>query len=434
MYKKSDFLTVNARMALYLKHNSVEGRGIADSKTRTKKILREAGVGVPRKIKIFSNTNSPERFKWEDLLGNFVIKPVSGFGGEGILVIRKRGKWAGEWVDMTGNVHTSAEFKMHCQEILAGRFSLHRRPDRVLLEERVKIHPKFLRFARVGTPDVRVIVYNKIPVMAMLRIPTGESGGKSNLQQGAMGLGIDMVSGITTYGVIGKGKFIKKLRDYRKKKLIKVNGIKIPLWKRILETAVEAQKAIPSLGFMGVDVVLDKELGPLVLEVNARPGLSIQICNRAGLKKRLERVADLRTRSTEHAIKISQSLFGESFVDKVKESDGKKIVLNALETISIKGKGKQKEVVRAKIDTGAYRSSIDESLAKKLGLLEKDNVLYYRNYRSALGRHKGRPVIAIKYWMKGKKIISLANVANRSRVRTKFLVGRRDLDGFLVKT
>ena len=91
-------------------------------------------------------------------------------------------------------------------------------------------------------------------------------------------------------------------------------------------------------------------------------------------------------------------------------------------------------MVRAKIDTGAYRSSIDESLAKKLGLLEKDNVLYYRNYRSALGRHKGRPVIAIKYWMKGRKIISLANVANRSRVRTKFLVGRRDLDGFLVKT
>lgn len=264
MYKKSDFLTINARMALYLKYNSAEGRAIADSKTRTKKILREAGVGVPRKIKIFSKESSLEKFKWENLLGNFVIKPVSGFGGEGILVIRKRGKWAGEWVDMTGNTYTSAELKMHCQEILAGRFSLHRRPDRVLLEERVKIHPKFLRFARVGTPDIRVIVYNRIPVMAMLRIPTDESGGKSNLQQGAMGLGIDMVSGITTYGVMGKNKFIKKLRDYRKKKLIKVNGIKIPLWKKILETAVEAQKAIPSLGFMGVDVVLDKELGPLV--------------------------------------------------------------------------------------------------------------------------------------------------------------------------
>jgi alpha-L-glutamate ligase-like protein len=434
MYKKSDFLTINARMALYLKYNGGEGRAIADSKIRTKRFLKEAGVGVPRMIKIFSRTESLEKFRWERLTGNFVIKPVSGFGGEGILVIRKRGKWAGEWVDMTGNIYSTAQLKMHCQEILEGRFSMHKRPDRVLLEERIRIHPKFLRFARVGTPDVRVIVYNGVPVMAMLRIPTEESGGKSNLQQGAMGLGIDMASGITTYGVIGKSKYIKKLMDHRKKKLIKVNGIKIPFWKKILETAVESQKAIPELGFMGVDVVLDKEMGPMVLEINARPGLSIQICNKAGLRKRLERVADLKVRSTEHAINIAQSLFGEGFVDRVKEEDGKAVVLNALETIKIKGKGKQREMVRAKVDTGAYRSSIDESLAKKMGLLEGDNVLYYRHYRSSLGREKRRPVIAIRYWMRGKKVTSLANVANRSRMRAKFLVGRRDLEGFLVKT
>jgi hypothetical protein len=35
-------------------------------------------------------------------------------------------------------------------------------------------------------------------------------------------------------------------------------------------------------------VVLDAHYGPLMLELNARPGISIQIANRAGLRHRLE--------------------------------------------------------------------------------------------------------------------------------------------------
>ena len=44
------------------------------------------------------------------------------------------------------------------------------------------------------------------------------------------------------------------------------------------------------LGYQGVDIVLDKDMGPLILELNARPGLNIQIANRAGLLLRLEAV------------------------------------------------------------------------------------------------------------------------------------------------
>ena len=133
-----------------------------------------------------------------------------------------------------------------------------------------------------------MIVYNKVPVMAMLRVPTEKSSGKANLQQGAIGLGIDLATGITTYGIEGKGTEITKIYDYGKKKRRKVNGIKIPFWREILLTAIQCQKTIGDLGFLGVDVVLDKERGPMVLEVNARPGLSIQICNKAGLKARIE--------------------------------------------------------------------------------------------------------------------------------------------------
>lgn len=56
---------------------------------------------------------------------------------------------------------------------------------------------------------------------------------------------------------------------------------------------------LTGLGYVGVDMVLDKNLGPLILELNARPGLAIQIANFRGLEPRLQYVEnnykDLKT-------------------------------------------------------------------------------------------------------------------------------------------
>lgn len=427
------FLTKNERNKFYLRKNSVKGRSIADSKLRTKKILGEAGVGVPKLIKKFSNSSAVEKFDWNSLEGNFVVKPVSGYGGDGIVIIRKRGKWAGEWLKMDGELVLTQDLKIHCKEILAGKYSLHGMADSVLVEERIKIHPMFLNLTKSGTPDIRVIVYNNVPVMAMLRVPTERSGGKANLQQGAIGMGVDMATGITTFAIVGKGEEIKRIYDFKKKKKIKVNGIKIPNWKEILETAVNCQKAIPELGFLGVDVVLDKDKGPLVLEVNHRSGLSIQICNKAGLKQRMLRVEGIAVRSVNHAITLSRYLFGESFFEKVEDKEMAKVV-EPLEIIKIKlGKGKKNvREVRAKVDTGAFRSSIDRKLAEELGLLNENKILYYRHYRSSLGKHNDRPVVGLTFWLRGKKVVTAVNVADRHKLRTKFLLGRKDLEGFLV--
>lgn len=429
----NQFLTKNERNKVYLRKNSAKGRAVADSKLRTKIILDKAEVGVPKLIKRFRTVNELEKFTWEILEGNFVIKPVSGYGGEGIIIIRRRGKWAGEWQKMNGEIITTQDIKLHCQEILAGRYSLHGTPDAVLVEERIKIHPLFLALTRTGTPDIRVIVYNKVPVMAMFRIPTEKSGGKANLQQGAIGLGIDLATGITTFGVEGKGEPITRIYDFSKKKRRKVNGIKIPFWKEILETSIKSQQAIPGLGFLGVDIVLDKDKGPMVLEVNARPGLTIQVCNKAGLKARMNKLEGVEVRTISHAITLSKYLFGESFFEKVEEKE-KVQTVGPLETIKIKlGKGKKNvKEVKAKVDTGAFRSSMDKNLAESLGLLTEEKILYYRHYRSSLGKHKDRPVIGLTFWVKGKKIITAVNVADRSKLRTKFLLGRKDLSGFLI--
>jgi alpha-L-glutamate ligase-like protein len=431
----AEFLNKNERNKVYLRKNGSEGRQLADSKLKTKRVLDKAGVGVPKLIKRFRNTEDIDNFKWEDLEGNFVIKPVTGYGGEGIVVIKKRGKWAGEWLKMDGETLTTTDLKMHCREILGGKYSLHGMSDMVLLEERIKIHPLFYALTKSGTPDIRVIIYNKVPVMAMFRVPTEKSKGKANLQQGAIGLGIDLATGITTFGIEGKGEELKRIYDFNKKKRIKVNGIKIPFWREILETSIKCQEAIPSLGFMGVDVVLDKEKGPMVLEVNARPGLSIQICNKAGLKKRMNQIADIEVRSVNHAITLAKYLFGESFFEKVEEKEKMK-VLKPLETVKIKyGKGKKERVeVLAKVDTGAFRSSIDRDLAMKYDLLREDRVIYYRHYRNSMGSGVRRPVIELTFWIQGKKITSAINVADRKKMRAKFLVGRRDLHDFMVKT
>lgn len=445
------FLTKNERNKVYLRKNSAEGRVVADSKYRTKKILDKAGVGVPKLIKRFRRAEELDKFEWEKLEGNFVVKPVSGYGGEGIVIVRRaiiRQKADQPAFGlMDGKTITIDELKVHCREILMGKYSLHGMADGVLVEERIKIHPMFLAITKVGTPDIRVIVYNKIPVMAMFRIPTEKSGGKANLQIGAIGLGLDLATGITTYGIEGKSNEVKRIYDSGKKKMVKVNGIKVPMWREILETAVNCQKAIPGLGFVGVDVVLDKERGPMVLEVNSRPGLSIQICNKAGLKQRMEKVEDIDVRSTNHAVTLAKYLFGESFFEKVEQKEKIKTV-EPIEVIRVKipkgfrpvmqksvilKQGKHRVVeVRAKIDTGAFRSSMDRVLAEKLGLLEESRILYYRHYRSSLGKHRDRPVVGATFWLNGRKVVTAVNVADRGKLRTKFLLGRKDLNGFLI--
>jgi len=348
---------------------------------------------------------------------------------------------------MDGEMVTANDLNWHCREILTGRYSMHGMADSVIIEERIKIHPMFLAYTKSGTPDIRVIVYNRVPIMAMLRMPTEASDGKANLQQGAIGLGIDLGSGITTFGIQGKGEIIERIYDRKRKKMIKVNGIKIPQWRQVLETAVRVQEVIPGLGFVGVDIVLDKEKGPEVLEVNVRPGLSIQICNKAGLKARMNKIEDLEGRNLEHGITLAKYLFSERFFEKVEEKEKIKTI-QPLEIIKVKvpkgfkpdlqkseviRQGKHRVVeVRAKVDTGAFRSSMDRVLAEKLGLLTEDRILYSRHYRSSLGKQNDRPVIGVTFWLKGRKIMTAVNVADRKKLRTKFLLGRKDLEGFLV--
>ena len=426
MKKWQDILGINARNSHYLSYNTWRGRQIADSKLKTKEVLSHYSLSCPELLAIFKDRDDIHRFTWENLPDNFVLKPSGGYGGEGILVIRKKSRWAGEWELMDGEIVDIADLRFHAQEILAGRFSLHNTPDIAFIEERIKIIKVFRKYTHQGTPDIRVIVFNKVPVMAMLRLPTLESGGKANLHQGAIGVGIDLATGVTTYGV-RHNELVKYVPGTRRK----LNGLRIPYWDEILLAAVRAQERIPFLGFLGIDFVISKNRGPLILELNARPGLSIQICNRAGLNKRLERVERLEVRSAEHGVKITKALFGASFADKV-STLGSPRVIGAYERVQILDSKGRKISVLAKIDTGADLSSLDRKLADELGLLREDNIIFTRKYKSAIGKHQKRPVISLTFYLAGKKIETVADVVDRSSLRTKMLIGARDIKDFVI--
>jgi alpha-L-glutamate ligase-like protein len=424
--KASAILGLNARyQVLSYKYNKPRGKRIATSKLLTKKVLEYYGIPVPIVYKKFFRPQNILNFDWSELPNSFALKPSKGLGGEGIIVIKKRSKDGDGWITTSRNKVSVEDLKLHTLDILEGAYSLRNTPDVAFVEEYVGRHKAFRKYAYRGTPDIRIIVFNKVPIMAMLRLPTKDSGGRANLHQGALGVGVDIATGITTHA-IWYGKLITHKPGTKRK----LHGIKIPNWSRVLEIAVLCSEA-SKLGFLGVDVVLHPSKGPMVLEINYQPGFQIQLANLAGLRKRLDRVEDLNVRDAKHGVNIARALFASSFAHRVRDEKDVRTI-SALEDVTVRGAKKDvRKKVKAKIDTGAWRTSLEYSLAEELGLLNKDNIFLTRKVKSSLGL-EDRPIIGVTFWLAGKKIKTYASVAKRERLRYSLIVGRRDLAGFLV--
>ncbi len=454
-------LGMNARNLTYIRpHNLKKAKRLADDKLASKRMLRRAGVAVPKLITKITSVHDLETFDWTTLPASFVVKPNNGLGGEGIIVVygRKKGHMDA-WIKSNGKVITATDISTHVRRILDGEYSLSNTPDVAFFEQRLKLSPEFRPYAYKGIPDIRVIVYNRVPVMAMLRLPTKESDGKANLQQGGIGVGIDMARGITTTAVQGKSRII----DYLPGTRLLLSGIKIPYWNDILRLAVKAQFA-SKLGYLGADIAIDRDGGPMILELNARPGLSIQVANLAGLKRRLERVDGLKIKSIERGVTVGKNLFGGEIEEELEGISGKRVI-GFVEKVEIIGKNGVKKIVDAKIDTGAYSTSIDTNLARELGFgptldafakidttsfistPEKEKEVktkFMREYGkdipyltdvavvfSASGSSV-RPVVSAQFTMDRLSISAKINITDRSELKYHMIIGRRNLGSFLV--
>lgn len=423
--KVTSILGLNARTQLFAyKYNTKGGKNVADSKIQSARVLKKAGVPHPKIYKKFLDPRDVLEFDWDTLPPKFALKPSRGMGGEGIIVVKRRLK-DGRWLSTQRERLTIDDLKLHTLDVLEGAYSMGNVPDVALIQEYVGRAKVFRRWAYRGTPDIRVIVFNKIPIMAMLRLPTRESGGRANLHQGALGVGIDIATGITTKAIWHGEEIVFKPGTG-----LKLRGIKIPGWNSILETAVNAQDA-SGLGYAGVDIVIHPDKGPMVLELNAQPGLQIQLANEEGLRKRLERVEDLNVIDKDHGVMIAKALFAGRFENRKALEEGIKTIKND-EIIKIVLPNKQKVEVVAKIDTGAWRSSIDKTFAQKNGLLKKNNILWTKVFKSSLGSEE-RSVINLSFYLAGRRINTMASVANRKGLKRVCIIGRRDLQGFLIK-
>jgi alpha-L-glutamate ligase-like protein len=272
--RNGDYISLCNRRKLY---------PLVDDKLLTKELAQRAGLAVPELYASFRYSGEIRHAReLLDKCDSFVVKPANGSRGNGILVIKGR---VGDSLRLANHrLMTWDDLRFHMQNTLSGIYSLGGQDDSVLVEYCVEFDRVFESITHLGVPDIRLIVYKGVPVMGMLRLPTSESEGKANLHQGAIGAGIDIASG-RTLTAVWRNSIVTQHPDT----LADVNGVQIPHFDRMLDIAADCN-AMTGLGYVGVDLVLDRTKGPLMLELNARPGLNIQIANRAGLATRLEAV------------------------------------------------------------------------------------------------------------------------------------------------
>jgi len=250
---------------------------VVDHKLKTKIALNTLGLPVVETFQVYRLQREITQFSSHaQTWGEFVIKPAQGAGGQGVVVVTAR--QGDVFVASNGQFLHSRDLESHLSDILGGVFSLNQRYDEALIERRLRAHPVLAPLSFQGLPDIRVIVFRGVPLMAMLRLATVASKGRANLHVGGIGVGIDLATGMTTYAVVGK-RWLTLHPDTD----MPLSGVRIPCWEKILSIAARCADAV-ALGYLGVDIALDAETGPYVLELNARPGLSIQLANRRGLR------------------------------------------------------------------------------------------------------------------------------------------------------
>ncbi len=475
-----DVLGINQRNLSFVHRlNPIKYRKYADDKLLAKKIFTKKKLKTPDLFKIIRTKEQIEYINWAALPKSFVIKPNKGTHGAGIIVFYGKTKNKLEWITPSMETMNVEQIKQHIADIIDGKYSIDGKQDVAFFEERVKNHASLKPYSYRGIPDIRVIVFNSFPIMAELRLPTKESKGTANLHAGGIGVGIDIGSGITTTAIHRKGfdligdryNLIENTLDDPK---LPLRGIKIPYWDKILNLSVKCQQ-VSKLKFVGVDVVIDREKGPMILELNARPGLAIQIANQEGLLGRITQVQKYKKNKTiEQYVSLAKHHFGGEIEEQVESMTGREII-GLIEKATItpsqsvidqknNKKKNAKETVKAKVDTGALKSAIDYNLAVGLGYSEliKIQDIIMKRYESLDAAHEVREVydekvrkhefetikdfvvvkstngftvravieatIAIGSVTKSYRL----NVSDRSDLLYPIIIGRKDLKEFLV--
>jgi alpha-L-glutamate ligase-like protein/uncharacterized protein (TIGR02421 family) len=408
-------LGLNARNLLYIKpFNPRRAVAFADDKLRTKAYLSARGIPAARLYARIESRRQLYEFDFDALPEDCVLKPNAGFGGEGILVLRGR---RGKSFLRQGKVPIDqTELEEHILDILDGRYAITGLPDSAFFEQLLTPDACFAPLRPAGLPDIRIVVFNLVPVMAMLRIPTIESQGKANVHLGGIGIGIDIAKGTTTFAA-QYNRIVNVLPHGGSPA-----GIPIPRWDELLLIASRIQQ-LTNIGYLAVDLTIDAENGPMLLEVNARAGLMVQVANLAPLRSRLERVEGLKLSSPEKGVRLAQELFGEKISGTRSKRSETRTVLGMREVLHISGEGVNVDVpcfVDPQRDFSIFEQALLDELLQA-GAVEEEE------------RPAGSPrAFRVKWALGGVKRQTLVHTGEMPSTAVRAVIGRRDLTGFLL--
>lgn len=239
-----------------------------DDKLLCKNLLREQGIPVTDTLFVYATPLDCQSLE-QDLssLDSLVIKPARGSQGRSILLLTRRE--GAHWLTADGKSVNRGFIHHHLLEIIAGGFS-DSHSDTALVEPLLQQPPAFNQQSPFGFSDIRILLHQGEPVMAMWRLPTQRSRGCASIQQGAIDVSLDLQNGKTRRALLA-GKPLSKHPDTG----VNLINLTIPQWPALLRLARDCYQTIP-LDLLAVDLGIDAQRGPLVLDINARPGLEIQ--------------------------------------------------------------------------------------------------------------------------------------------------------------
>lgn len=268
--------------------------------------------------------------------------------------------------------------------ILQWEYNAKRTKDKILIEEKMNPWKVFDEFCKYGLADIRVILFNLVPILAMIRIPTEMSGGKANLAQWWIACGLDLITGrIISLTMWKSGETYTKdfPEEYKSRQ-----GLKIPFWNEILHFSANAQYFI-NIGYIGIDRVITTT-GPKVLEVNGRAGMEIQNISQTWLRNIMYKIEDLDIDNPEKWIEICKALFTKT---KTADLENKTVYLSQSGVIKIgSGKDQQEFDAIVNIDTTKKKNYIWPDFLSEIGGIKEfgleiedsdiyENIKVYKN-------------------------------------------------------
>ncbi len=376
-------LWIHKRNNNYIKKfNPQKGIRLAKNKIKTKKFLYERWIPVPKTLFECKSESDRLQFDFTQIRSTqFVLKPNKWSKWEGIVIVQdmKRTTSAEQqysWWDkirgldrkiilsgymflIKGIWISEYELKKQMIGIFKGLYNQSHIHDTLLIEEKLIPWKGFELFCQYGLADIRIIMFNLVPTIAMLRVPTQESGWKANLAQWGIGLWVDIVTGKITSLYY---QWESYHQDFPTEWMF-LHNKKVPYRQEILQHSSNIQYFVNS-GYLGMDWVIT-EHGPKLLEINARSWLEIQNITGIPLLQIMKKIEDIDVTTPSKWLQISRTLFSTEKINELK--DNQIIYLSQTGKIIYRNKEKNKiSTVIVTVDLKKNNNYISPMLSQQL--------------------------------------------------------------------